>query len=137
MAQKSDAEPNKQEETYLLEMDDETLKKVIVPAGCTVTFGALVPGSQSNAGKIGLRVWKGKQQLAVFVGVASFRAMSLKIEERVTTTKQETYRKGDGANAKAVVVEAQVHEWRDPDKPVEHKEAEQAGVRLLREARDD
>lgn len=113
---------------YLLDMDDETQKKITVPAGCTLTFGALIPGSQSNHGKLGLRVWQGKSQLAVFQNVKAFRSLDLQIEERITTTKQETFTKGDGASAKQVVVESVVHEWVDPDKP---KPQTDSGGKLL------
>lgn len=130
MAQKSAATPSKTAETYLLEMDDKTQKRITVPAGCSVTFGALIPGSTTNTGRLGLRVWKGKQQLAVFVDVAAFRSLELDIEERKTTTKQETYTKGNGQNAKAVVVEAVVHEWVNPDKPPER--ATQPEQRLIK-----
>jgi hypothetical protein len=103
--------------TYLIELDDDTLKKITVPADWTVTFGALIPGQQSNGGRLGMRFWKGKQQKALFQNVKSFRDLSIKLEERVTTRKEETYYKGDEDNRKAVVVEGKVHEWINPDEP--------------------
>lgn len=126
----------KDDVTYLLDMDDNTQKKITVPAGCTLTYGALIPGSQSNSGRLGLRVWQGKQQLAVFTGVQAFRSLNLKIEDRVETRKEETFTKGDGKDAQAVVVATVVHEWVDPDKPkpTGQKMAE-SGVALLSVAR--
>lgn len=103
--------------TYLLEMENDSQKKITVPEGCTLTFGALIPGQQTNNGRLGLRVWKGKTQLAVFQNVVAFRSLELKIEERVTTVKEETFTRGDGATAEAVVVGTSIHEWVDPDKP--------------------
>lgn len=123
--------------TYLLDMDDDTQKKIKVPAGCTLTFGALIPGSQSNSGRVGLRVWQGKSQLAVFQHVKAFRSLDLQIEERVTTTKQETFTKGDGATAKQVVVESVVHEWVDPDSPKPQKDASGTMIALVRAADKD
>ena len=103
--------------TYLLEMRDGTQKKITIPNTWVLTFGALVPGSQSNGGKLGLRIRKGQQQMAVFQDVESFRNTAIEIEERITTTKEETFFKGDGENRKAVVVEGKVHEWVNPDQP--------------------
>ena len=104
--------------TYLIEFQDNTQRKVTVPADWNVTFGALVPGSTSNMGKLGLRVRCGTQQKAVFQDVESFRDTSMEIEERITTVKEETFFKGDGENRKAVVVvEGKVHEWVNPDQP--------------------
>ena len=104
--------------TYLIEFQDNTQRKVTVPADWNVTFGALVPGSTSNMGKWGLRFWKGTQQKAVFQGVESFRDMAIEIEERITQVKKETFYKDDGEGGKkAVVVEGKVHEWVNPDNP--------------------
>ena len=103
--------------TYLLEMDDGDQKRITIPDDWTVTFGALIPGQQTNSGRLGLRFWKGKQQKALFQGVKSFRDMSIVIEERRTTTKEETYYKGNEENRKAVVVQQQAHEWVNPDAP--------------------
>jgi hypothetical protein len=109
--------------TYLLTMKDGDLKKITIPSSWKLTFGCLFPGSKGIApsGGAALRVYDGTQQKAVFTDVESFRDMGIQIEERITTTKQETYTKqGDGAG-KAVVVEAQIHEWRNPDQPVATK----------------
>lgn len=108
-----------QQVTYLFLMDDNSERKVTVPADWNVTFGALIPGSQSNAGRIALRIWKGKQQKAVFEGVKGFRDMSIPIEEKITKTQAETYYKGEGDNRKAVNVEVAASEWVNPDKPRE------------------
>lgn len=136
MARRSKAGAATEQETFLLDMKDGTQKKITVPAGCTVTFGALIPGQESNQGRLGLRVWHGKAQLAVFTGVEAFRALSLKTEERITTTKEETFTKGDGNNAQAVVVATQVHEWVDPDKPKPTgQKFQQAGDAVLKLAR--
>lgn len=112
--------------TYLLEMHDGSQKKITVPSNWTLTFGALIPGQATNGGRLGLRLWgPGKVQKAVFQNVEAFRDMSLVLEERVTTTKQEAYRKGDGANAKEVILEAVVHEWVNPDAPKQRAAAEE------------
>lgn len=115
--------------TYLLEMSDGTQKRITIPSTWNLTFGALIPGSQSNNGKIGLRVWHAKSQKAVFTDVVSFRDTSMQLEQRVTTTKHETYYKGNDEAAKAVVVESAAHEWINPDTP---KLAQAAEVQQLK-----
>lgn len=102
--------PEVKETTYLLVMKDDTLRRVKVPSSWKVTFGAMFPGSKGSppGGGIALRFYDGTQQKACFNDVESFRDMSIEIEERITTTKQETFTRqaGDG-RGKAVVVEAQ------------------------------
>ena len=117
--------------TYLLEMKDGTQKKITIPSDWTITFGALVPGSTTNLGKLGLRIRKGQQQKAVFQDVDSFRDTSIQIEERVTTVKEETFFKGDGDNRKAVVVEGKIHEWVNPDAPRPQKEESVKQLRVV------
>jgi len=117
--------------TYLLEMKDGSQKKITIPSNWVLTFGALIPGSQSNMGKLGLRVRCGTQQKAVFQDVESFRDTSMEIEERITTVKEETFYKGDGDNKKAVVVEGKVHEWINPDSPPEREEAALTQLRVV------
>lgn len=120
-----------EETTYLLYMEDGSQKKVTVPASWKVTFGALYPGKEANHGKTGLRFYSAtSKQHAVFTNVSSFRDASIKLEERVTTRKEETFYKGDGDNQKAVVVEGQVHEWVNPDEP--RPQNKQAALRDLR-----
>lgn len=117
--------------TYLLYMKDGSQKKVTVPSSWKVTFGALYPGKEANHGKTGLRFYSGtNKQHAVFTEVESFRDASIKFEERVTTSKEETFYKGDGEQRKAVVVEGQVHEWINPDEP--RPQADQKALRDLR-----
>ncbi len=118
--------------TYLLEMKDGSQKKITIPSNWVLTFGALIPGSQSNMGKLGLRVRCGTQQKAVFQDVESFRDTSMEIEERITTVKEETFYKDDGkGDRKAVVVEGKVHEWVNPDSPPERKEASLTQLRVV------
>ncbi len=117
--------------TFLLEMKDGSQKKITIPSDWTLTFGALVPGSQHNLGKLGLRVRKGQSQKAVFQDVESFRDTSMQIEERVTTVKEETFYKGDGENKKAVVVEGKVHEWINPDAPRPQAEEQPKQLRVV------
>lgn len=56
--------------SLLLEMTNQTAKRVDVPDEATFTFGAIVPGSKSYGdGGWGLRVKVGKEQIAVITGV--------------------------------------------------------------------
>jgi len=68
--------------TYLLEMKDGSQRKICIPTSCVLTFGALIPGSPNNNGRMGLRIRKGPQQMAVFQDVESFRNTAINIEER-------------------------------------------------------
>lgn len=105
---------------YLLQMEDGSQKKVTVPGDWKVTFGPLTPGQKGEPshGAKALRFWTGKdRQRAVFTGVASFRDMSIPVEEKITKTQAETYYKGEGDNRKAVNVEVAASEWVNPDEP--------------------
>jgi hypothetical protein len=57
------------------------------------------------------------KQRAVITEVVSFRDMSIKVEEKRTTVKQQTLHKNTPRGDKAVVVEGRVEEWVDPDAP--------------------
>lgn len=105
--------------TLLLTMKDGTLKKIEIPAKWKVTFGPLFPGSKGAppGGGVALRLYDGSLQKACFTDVESFRDMSIGIVERVTTTKQESYRKQGDEQGEVIVAEVQVHEWRNPDEP--------------------
>jgi len=112
-------------------MKDGTQKKITIPSTWVITFGALIPGSPNNMGKMGLRIRNGQKQMAVFEGVEAFRDTSIQIEERVTTVKEETFYKGDGENRKAVVVEGKVHEWVNPDAPRPQQQEQVAQLRVV------
>jgi hypothetical protein len=107
--------------TYLLTMKNGDLKKVTVPSSWKVTFGPLVPGGKNGYNGhdgVALRFYAGKdQQKAVFTDVLNFRDMSIEIVERVTTTKQESYRKEGEDQGQVIIAEVQVHEWKNPDEP--------------------
>lgn len=121
--------------TFLLTMKDGTLKKVTVPSDWKVTFGPLCPGSKGETngyGSTSLRFYTGKdKQKAVFTQVESFRDMDIEIEERVTTTRKETYIKQGDDQGEAVVVDHNVHEWINPDSPPKGYQAPQRPGGLL------
>lgn len=112
-----------QKVTYLLEMRNGDKKKISIPAHWKLTFGPLCPGSKdgglNSTGATALRLYDGTNQKAVFTGVESFRDLSIGIEVEVTKSKQETFYKDDpeGGERKAVVMEASVKEWINPDAP--------------------
>lgn len=114
----------KQEEdeiTYFVERNNGQDQKVTVPASWKVTFGPQNPGVK-GAGPSGepcLRFYKSaNQQRMVITGVKSFRDMSIVIEEKRTTVKEERYRKADtDGEDKVVVMNASMEEWINPDKP--------------------
>lgn len=107
--------------TYFVERHNGQDQKVTVPASWKVTFGPQNPGVKGNGptGEPCLRFYKSaNQQRMVITGVKSFRDMSIVIEEKRTTVKQESFRKAgpDGAD-KVVMMNASMEEWVNPDEP--------------------
>ena len=108
--------------TYFVERSDGRHQKVTVPSSWKVTFGPLTPGSKNYDGgaKPVLRFYESaNKQRMVITNVLSFRDMSVSVEEKRTSVKQQTMRKQTAAGDKEVVVEGRVEEWVNPDKPVE------------------
>lgn len=110
------------DKTYLMDLSGGRMRRITVPASWKVTFGPLVPkpsGDDRYQNKtFALRFYEGRdQQRAIFTDVLSFRDESLKVEERVTKTKQQVVHKDAPSGRREMVVEARVTEWRDPLAP--------------------
>jgi hypothetical protein len=106
--------------TYFVSRKGGNDQKITVPASWKVTFGPLHPGSKDhNASQTStLRFYEAlNKQRAVITDVVSFRDMSIKVEEKRTTVKQQTLHKNTPHGDKAVVVEGRVEEWVNPDAP--------------------
>src|SRR5437016_692292 len=106
--------------TYYVQRQQGRDQKVTVPADWKVTFGPLSPGSKGESGNAtpALRFYESaNKQRMVITQVVSFRDMAIKVEEKRTTSKQQTLYKGSGAGRKEVVVEGRMDEWVDADKP--------------------
>ena len=106
--------------TYYVQRQQGRDQKVTVPAHWKVTFGPLNPGSKGENGNAtpALRFYESAhKQRMVITQVVSFRDMAIKVEEKRTTSKQQTLYKGSGAGRKEVVVEGRMDEWVDADKP--------------------
>jgi hypothetical protein len=103
--------------TYMIEFAGGKQKRVTVPAEWKVTFGPLAPGSKGyeNNGEKGLclRMYENQsQQRAVFTKVASFRDMSIHVEERVVHRRNERAQRETPNGVKDFVVQAEYAEWR-------------------------
>lgn len=109
------------EKTYIMDLSGGRLRRITVPASWKVTFGPLVPRREDDRHQhktFALRFYEGKdQQRAIFTDVLSFRDESLKVEERITKTKQQVVKKEAPGGAREMVVEARITEWRDPLAP--------------------
>src|SRR5256885_3150710 len=106
--------------TYYVQRHQGRDQKVTVPSHWKVTFGPLNPGTKGSEGNgaPALRFYEAaNKQRMVITGVLSFRDIAIKVEEKRTTSKQQTLYKGSGAGRKEVVVEGRMDEWVDADKP--------------------
>lgn len=112
--------------TIVMETIGGKKRRVVVPAKCKVTFGAVCPGSSGQkdgsgySGRYGwcLRVYETKDRyLAVFTDVVSFREESVKVQERITRSKAKRVHDAGPDGRQEAVVEARVTEWVDPDDP--------------------
>jgi len=120
--QDDDEEPKR---TYLLELKNGGQRKLTVPAGWKVTFGPTVPferkgsaGYRGDEGTWALRLYeKGDRLRAIFTDVRSFRDLSISVEEKRIRTKRQTIEKASSKGGKAVVAEAKIEEWVNPDDP--------------------
>jgi hypothetical protein len=104
-------------------------QKITVPSKWKVTFGPVSPGSKGEHGAQGplcLRFYEAEnKQRAVITDVISFRDMSIAVEEKRTSVKQQTLHKNTPHGDKAVIVEGRVEEWVNPDDPQQgHAEPE-------------
>lgn len=135
--------PKEETKTFVMGLTGGRLRRITVPASWKVTFGPCVPGGNkqgytNGSDKFGmsLRFYEGKDhQRAVFTDVIWFRDASLKVEERVTKTKQKVIDKETPSGRKGMVVEARITEWRDPEAPDD--ETDQDFLRLTNNTEDD
>lgn len=109
--------------TYLLETKGGKKKRLTLPASYSLTFGPTIPyqrGHSPDSSAWSLRIYReaGKKQLAaIFTDVKSFRDMDLGITEQRVRTKRQVMEKASTKGGKAVVAEARIEEWIDPDEP--------------------
>lgn len=109
--------------TYVLELKNGGVRKVVVPSTWKVTFGPTVPferktGSFNQENGIwALRFYEGNKEnlRAIFTDVRSFRDESIQISERTTKVQRKVTQKATKHGMKDVVVEARVTEWTNPD----------------------
>lgn len=84
-----------------------------IPDDAKITFGPMTPGSKSSYGyEKTLRIYTSTtNQLAVFVGVTSFRDLSLTIKKRKVTNEGETVQVQGPDGRYSNVVQNQTWEW--------------------------
>lgn len=89
-----------------------------VPNNATVTFGGLIPGAKVDGGnnRTALRVYDGKQQIAVFTGVSGFRMIEqvAVLEKRTQVAEKSILVNEDGVQ-KSKNVTVSTEEWVNPD----------------------
>lgn len=111
--------------TFLLETKNGQQRKVEVPSTWRVTFGPTVPFERKGGGGRysdelwALRFYDGKELKAIFTDVRSFRDMSISIQEKMIKVQRQTFNKEGSKGGKAVVAEAKIETWVDPDNPDE------------------
>ena len=109
--------------TYLLELKNGGERKLTVPATWKVTFGPTTPYEKKNGGGYGQEVWalrlyeSGTKLRAIFTDVKSFRDMEISLLEKKVKVKRQAMEKAGRKGGRAVVVEAKVEEWINPDDP--------------------
>jgi hypothetical protein len=111
--------------TYLVSRKTGDMK-ITVPSSWKVTFGPLNPGNKSGGtcGDPCLRFYESEtKQRAVITQVESFRDLSIAVEEKRVSVKQQTLHKNTPNGDKAVIVEGRVEEWVNPDDPQQGKAA--------------
>ena len=122
---KQDEKSEMSETIYLIEFEDGSKKKITVPSDWKVTFGPVVVGKNTNhtrgrhAGEIplALRFYESEtKQRAIFTHVASFRDLSINIQEERVQTKNKTGSMDIDGHRKNVSMRAVVKEWINPDK---------------------
>jgi hypothetical protein len=76
--------------TYEIRQSSERFR-IDIPANWKVTFGPLAPGSKFGSGGYALRVYESEtKQRAVFVGVDSFRDLSIPYRKYVKNAKSQS-----------------------------------------------
>lgn len=86
-----------------------------IPATAKLTFGPVNPGKQGY-GPNCLRIYTaGTNQLAVFTDVAWFRDLSLSVQTRKKSEKQERQAERGPAGAKVQTATEESYEWVDGD----------------------
>lgn len=110
-----------EKKTLFVQFQDRSQKKVVIPAGCKITFGPLCPGSKgehNGGGATALRIYASAAtsatQLACFVKVESFyETDSVQCVSKSTkkASKNQTVLEDGVAKNRNVTVE--VSEWKD------------------------
>jgi hypothetical protein len=86
-----------------------------IPATAKLTYGPVNPGKQGYGANC-LRIYTvGNNQLAVFTDVAWFRDLSLTVQTRKKSEKQERQAERGPAGAKVKTATEESYEWVDGD----------------------
>lgn len=115
---------NSGDKEYLLELKNGQQRRLKVPASWKITFGPTVPferkqgrGFNEDNGIWALRLYDGTALRAIFTDVRMFRDLSIAVAEKRIRTKRQVMEKESRKGGKAVVAEARIEEWVDPDAP--------------------
>lgn len=113
--------------TYLLQLKSGQERRITCPNGWKITFGPTVPFERKNGrgyneeqGIWALRLYDGTKLKAIFTDVRMFRELeTIGVSEKRVRTKRQVLEKESKKGGKAVVAEARIEEWVDPDSPEE------------------
>lgn len=110
--------------TYIMTLQDGSIRKITIPSTWKMTFGSLVPYQQGKGHPVGgetrpygLRLYEGSEKnlRAVFSDVIAIRDASIEISEKRTSVKRQVLQRQTKNGAKDVMVEAAISEWVNPD----------------------
>ncbi len=98
---KEPKEPKEPMKRFILECQNNVLRRIEIPASWKITFGPMIPGAIESHHKVrqtwALRIYETKEkQRAIFTDVLSFRDDSISIEQRRKTPVEVIHHKPTG-----------------------------------------
>lgn len=138
MSSKKSVTSEEKTKTYIMDLNNGTVRKVTVPANWKLTFGPTIPysgkGSTSiHGGGTALRFYEGNKEnlRAAFTDVRAFRDADMPVQERRTQIQKKTIQKDAHGGTKNVEVEARITEWVNPDDVEDSEQAAQPFLNMI------
>ena len=126
---------NNDTKTYILTLQNNEIRKVVVPKNWKLTFGPTIPYSGKNGVVSGtaLRFYEGSKEnlRACFTDVKAFRDADIPVQERRTQTQRKVVQRDAPGGAKNVEIVAQVTEWFNPDDSEDSAESAKPFLNLI------
>lgn len=111
--------------TLILEMNNKSDRKIVIPADWTITFGPIGVGARNDGNSAHvLRLYEdaGKKKLkAVFRNIVAFHEEGIEILEKVIRKKNKTFRKAGTNGEQTYSAEVRQTSWTNPydDEPTD------------------